>query len=91
MNFIDIAGAELLAAEARKRRAAGGGLYLYGLSERAQRFMEQPPFSDDIGANAIFATKKDAIAAIVGHLDNTVCSRCTARIFNECVALPAPK
>ena len=91
MNFIDIAGAELLAAEARKRRAAGGGLYLYGLTERAQRMLGQPPFSGDIGANAIFATKKDAIAAIVGHLDNTVCSRCTARIFNECVALPAPK
>jgi SulP family sulfate permease len=91
MNFIDIAGAELLAAEARKRRAAGGGLYLYGLSERAQRFMEQPPFSDDIGANAIFATKKDAIAGIVDRLDMNVCANCKARIFNECVALPAPK
>ena len=91
MNFIDIAGAELLAAEARKRRAAGGSLYLYGLSERAQRFLGQPPFSEDIGTDAIFATKKDAIAAIVNRFDMGVCANCKARIFNECMALPAPK
>ncbi|MBZ0133406.1 MAG: sulfate permease [Rhodocyclaceae bacterium] len=90
MNFIDIAGAELLAAEARKRRAAGGSLYLYGLSERAQRFLGQPPFSEDIGTDAIFATKKDAIAAIVDRFDMGVCANCKARIFNECMALPAP-
>ena len=35
INFVDIAGAELLAAEARNRKARGGGLYLVKIKEEA--------------------------------------------------------
>lgn len=90
MNFVDIAGAELLAAEARRRRAAGGGLYFYGLREAAARMLGKPPFRQDIGEGAFFQTKREAISAVFDRLDRDVCARCTARIFEECRRLPPP-
>jgi SulP family sulfate permease len=90
MNFIDIAGAELIAAEARRRRDAGGGVYFYGLREEAARMLGKDPFRHDIGADVAFATKREAIEGIFVRLDRGVCANCTKRIFEECKSLPAP-
>ncbi|MCK7493106.1 MAG: STAS domain-containing protein [Comamonadaceae bacterium] len=54
INFVDVAGAELLAQEARSRRARGGRLYLHSLREAACRMLCKPPYADDIGADALF-------------------------------------
>ena len=88
MNFVDIAGAELIAAEARRRRDAGGGLYFYGLREEAARMLGKDPFRRDIGEGVNFATKREAIAGIFERLDRGVCTTCTKRIFEECKSLP---
>lgn len=88
MNFVDIAGAELIAAEARWRRSSGGGLYCYGLREEAARMLGKDPFRQGIGEGASFATKREAIAAIFECLDRGVCATCTKRIFEECKGLP---
>jgi SulP family sulfate permease len=91
MNFVDVAGAELLAGEAQRRRSRGGGLYFYGLRESAARMLFGPAFRDAFGEAARFATKREAIAAIFGRLDRDVCATCRARIFEECRTLPAPR
>jgi sulfate permease, SulP family len=88
MNFVDIAGAELIAAEARWRRSTGGGLYCYGLREEAARMLGKDPFRQGIGEGASFATKREAIAGIFECLDRGVCATCTKRIFEECKGLP---
>jgi SulP family sulfate permease len=88
MNFVDIAGAELIAAEARWRRSTGGGLYCYGLREEAARMLGKDPFRQDIGEGTSFATKREAIAGIFERLDRGVCATCTKRIFEECKGLP---
>jgi SulP family sulfate permease len=90
VRFVDIAGAELLAHEARRRRAAGGGLYLHGLRHEAERLLRKEPFIDAIGAGNIFATKDQAIRTIFDRLDRDTCLHCTARIFLECRTLPPP-
>ncbi|MDP1633586.1 MAG: SulP family inorganic anion transporter, partial [Gallionellaceae bacterium] len=89
MNFVDIAGAELLARDARRRRARGGALWFHGLSERAAGMLAKDPFAQDIGPDAFFQEKREAIAGIYARLDKDICANCSARIFEECG--PAPK
>jgi SulP family sulfate permease len=90
MNFVDVAGAQLLCHEARARRAAGGGLYLHGLRTDAEALLRKPEYLRELGAENIFLTKGEAIGAIFAKLDRAVCARCTARIFEECRSLPPP-
>ena len=90
INFVDMAGAGLLATEAHKRRAAGGALYLYSLRQPVEDMLKRGGYVEEIGADAIFHRKEDAIAGVFARLDRAVCARCTARIFVECAGLPPP-
>jgi SulP family sulfate permease len=89
INFIDVAGAELLVQQARITREAGGTLYLCNLKPAVREILERGGFLDLIGRDRVFATKDEAIGAIYARLDAAICRGCTARIFNECkTALP---
>ncbi len=89
MNFVDIAGAELLAQEARRRRTMGGGLYLYRVQSGVQEILEQGPYLEAVGEDNLFPTKSHPVDAIYPRLDPEICRSCTARIFPQChVALP---
>ncbi len=90
MNFVDVAGAELLAGEARRRRLRGGSLRFHGLRDAAAKMLFGPAFRDEFDAGANHVTKHEAIASIVKTLDHAVCAQCRARIFEECRALPGP-
>jgi SulP family sulfate permease len=90
MNFVDIAGVELLAQEARRRRRLGGGLHFYGVREKAARILRRQPYLSEFGADAFHATKREAVARIFDRLDRKVCSTCRARIFEECATVPGP-
>ena len=84
INFIDLAGAELLHAEAEKREKMGGSLYFCGLKKTARDFMEESGFKEKIGENKFFGTKSEAISAIYKRLDRSICDNCAVRVFNEC-------
>ena len=84
VNFIDLAGAELLAKEAERRRALGGGLYLVGVQPGFSRMLITGGHVHKVGAENLFKTKGEAIPAVYSHLDPEVCRTCTARIFREC-------
>jgi SulP family sulfate permease len=84
INFIDIAGAELLVQEARRRRDIGGGLYLVKMKEEAIRILNRGGFADAIGRENIFATKYEAIETVYRKLDRDICARCENHIFLEC-------
>jgi sulfate permease, SulP family len=84
INFVDIAGAELLTAEARNRKARGGGLYLVKIKEEACNTLRRGGFRDLIGTENIFLTKDDAISGVFKKLDPGICARCDKRIFTEC-------
>jgi SulP family sulfate permease len=86
MNFIDVAGAELLAAEARRRRAQGGSLSFHGLRVAAGEMLAQPAFRNEFTGR--FTGKTEAIAGCFALLDREVCRRCKARIFRECGGVP---
>ncbi|MDT3679950.1 MAG: SulP family inorganic anion transporter [Burkholderiaceae bacterium] len=84
VNFVDVAGVDLLEAEARRRREMGGALYLHGLRAPVRAFLERGDALARIGAERIYEAKYVAIADIFSRLDPEICRRCTARIFYEC-------
>lgn len=88
INFVDVAGAEMLAKEAERRRALGGGLYLYGVKEPVCAFLRRGGYIDRIGHDNVFTSKTLAIRTIVERLNLDACSRCDKRIFLECAGLP---
>lgn len=84
INFVDVAGAELLVQEARRRRRMGGGLYFYRLKDEVVQLLERGGHLDAIGRERIFPVKSRALAAIYPKLDTAQCRDCTLRIFREC-------
>jgi SulP family sulfate permease len=90
INFIDIDAAELLANEAERRRAAGGGLHFIRLKREAREFLRRGGYLDRIGDASLFVAKSEAIAAIHGRLDPQRCAGCSLRIFNECHGVARP-
>ena len=84
INFIDIAGAEMLVQEAKFRRRLGGGVYLCKVKEEACLILKRGGFADDFGNENIFVSKIDAIQTVFRKLDRSVCERCDKRIFLEC-------
>jgi sulfate permease, SulP family len=87
INFADIAGAEMLVQEARRRRKMGGGLYLCGVKERTGAVLRKGGYLDEIGEDNIFLNKTDAITHIFEKLDRDICQSCDKRIFRECAAV----
>jgi len=87
MNYIDMAGAEMLVLENRRLQARGGGLYFCGLKASVWQFIAEGKYLRVIGADAFFDHKSQAIAAIFGKVDKGTCQRCTLRIFRECASV----
>lgn len=88
MNFIDLAGAELWAAELAARRAMGGNLYFHRPRPEVIRMWRKTGFTDVLGPEHQFQDKATAIATIFGQLDPEICRHCSARIFWECKTAP---
>ena len=89
VNFVDLAGAELLAEEAGRRSALGGGLVLIGAQPTVLHMLHRSGADTALGADRLFAHKGEALRSLYPQLDTTVCRSCTRRVFQEChVALP---
>ncbi|MGB7933963.1 MAG: SulP family inorganic anion transporter [Gammaproteobacteria bacterium] len=87
INFIDIAGAEMLIQEARRRRKNGGGLYLVKVKEGLYESMRKGGYLEEFGSGNVFQSKGEAITAIFEKLDRERCRHCAQRIFSECAAV----
>jgi len=87
INLIDISGAELLAREARRRRAMGGGLYFYFMKDAVRDLLRKGGYLKDIGEENVFEQGTDFIASLYPRLSADVCRGCEARIFPPCATL----
>lgn len=88
VNFIDMAGAEMLVREARRLKELGGGLYFCGVKPSVCDFLKVSGFADEFGRDNLFFKKNEAIEALLERLNPYTCSHCTARIFTECRKRP---
>lgn len=84
INFVDVAGAEMLAQEARRRRNLGGGLYFYRCNNAIYNFLRKADKLHDIGAGGFFPAMSNWIKPIYSTLDSEICRTCKTRIFTEC-------
>ena len=87
INTVDLAGADLLQREARKRRANGGDLYFYSLRKPVIRMFEEAGYLDEFGRDHMYRGKREAFNRVFQRLDRSVCATCTARIFEECATI----
>ena len=88
INFIDLAGADLLLAEVRARRDSGGDVYFYSLRQPVEQLLERNGYLDIIGRDHVFRGKREAIATVYSRLDPERCRRCTVRAYRECETYP---
>jgi SulP family sulfate permease len=88
INFIDVAGAEMLAREARRLRTLRANLYLCEFKPEAHQVLERGGYIDVIGADHIFATQTEALAKILSNVDPLRCQNCMLPLFKECRMRP---
>jgi len=84
INFVDIAGAELFAHEAKRRKRLGGGLYFYRLKDEVVHLLDRGSYINEIGHDHIFTVKVPALNSIYTRLDTASCRDCKLRVFREC-------
>jgi SulP family sulfate permease len=84
MNFIDVAGAEMFAQEARRRKRLGGGLYFYRMKDEPYRLLRQGNYVHEIGEGGFFPVKSKPTETLYWTLDPEVCRHCKTRIFAAC-------
>jgi len=87
MNYIDMAGAEMLVHENQRLHMKGGGLYFCGLKSTVWQFIAEGKYIKAIGPHAFFDHKSHAIATIFRKLDKDVCASCRMRVFRECASI----
>ena len=85
INFIDMAGADMLAEQAKQLREKRGGLYLVGIKNGALKTLYQSKTINIIGKHNIFTSPAEAISAIDKKLDPEKCYLCHRNIFKECI------
>ena len=84
-NFVDVSGAELLAKEAHRLAAAGGGLYVSAMKDPSLDVVRRGGYFEEIGPDHFFRSPEQAVADIVlRRLDHVRCARCPHYVFNEC-------
>jgi len=86
INFVDLTGAHMLAQEAQRRRAMGGALSLFNVKEEPMEMLRRSGAYETIGADNFFAMGDDVMSTLKGRLNQSICSRCTARVFSPCKA-----
>ncbi len=88
LSFVDVAGAEMLANEARERRRMGGALWIHRLRDDIRETLERGGYLDEIGRSSLYESKQQLITDVFQRLDRGICVRCDKRVFRECADLP---
>jgi SulP family sulfate permease len=91
INFIDVAGCQMLSQEAHRLRMNGRQIYLCSLKGDVVEVMKRGGCNRSIGEENVFHSKVEAIRRIVPGLDPERCRLCTVRIFHECAQMPGAK
>lgn len=87
INFIDMAGSELLEQEAKRIEELGGGLYFYHIKDGVFKHLLRSDAFEHIGDHHFFPAKKGAIQWVFTQLDEDKCKACDKRVFKECYSV----
>jgi SulP family sulfate permease len=84
INFIDLAGAEVLVSENKRLLKQNGGLYFVGLKPSVYEFTAKSGFIKQIGNDHFFDSKSRAVRSIYKRLNKETCLGCRVKIYSEC-------
>lgn len=84
VNFIDLAGKEMLLKETKRIQALGGALFLCGFKNTLLDDLKASGYLDLIGADHIYQNPHDAISHLMPSLNKKRCETCESRIFLNC-------
>ncbi|WP_020682049.1 SulP family inorganic anion transporter [Marinobacterium rhizophilum] len=84
INFIDVAGAEMLIQESRRLQQRGGKLMFSSLKGTVIDELRANGYLQRIGEELFYDSPEAALSDSVVKLNKEVCQRCSARIFREC-------
>ncbi len=84
INFIDMAGSEMLEQEAKRLEELGGGLFFFNIKDSVFKYLLRSDAFKHIGDYHFFPSKKGAIQWVFTQLDEDQCISCPKRIFKEC-------
>jgi SulP family sulfate permease len=84
INFIDIAGAEMLYQEALKLQRRGGRLSFCAMNIGVKKELERMYYLEKLGDKNFYLTTDDALKELVPLLDQNICDTCDVRIFQQC-------
>ncbi len=90
INFLDVAGAEMLVQEAEAQRRIDGGLYIAKAKGEVCRTLLRGGYIERFEDSHVFPSKAAAISTLVPRLDQATCRECSIRLFRECTSRPAP-
>ncbi len=88
MNFVDLAGAEMLAEQARNWRKKGGGLYFYRMKDGVAEMLSKGGFMADIREYNLIPVGVRPIDIIFNQLEKSICHACPLRVFAQCHTIP---
>jgi SulP family sulfate permease len=92
INFIDVAGCEMLANEAHQLHLGGRQLYLCSLKGEVVSVLERGGYLTRIGSEYLYRSKSEAVKKLLHtRLDPERCRVCKVRIFNECAKMPGAR
>lgn len=84
INFIDVAGVEMLHQEMLRLERQGGELLISSLKGTVLDELERTGGLRLLGAGSFHETPRSAIATLIPRLDKERCATCTERIFGDC-------
>ncbi|MBF0144262.1 MAG: SulP family inorganic anion transporter [Magnetococcales bacterium] len=84
INFIDLAGADLMVEESRRRRQMGGSLSFVRMKDEVLGVLENSGYLESLGRESFFSSRGDAIRTLFSRLDHDYCSQCSLHVFREC-------
>ncbi len=84
INFIDMAGSEMLEQEAKRLEELGGGIFFFNIKDSVFKYLLDSDAFSHIGDYHFFPSKKGAIQWVFTQLDEDICKACDKRVFEEC-------
>ncbi|MEH6578523.1 MAG: SulP family inorganic anion transporter [Amphritea sp.] len=84
INFVDVAGAEMLLQEINRLEKQGGGLLLSSFKGTVMDELDKIGYLDKLGRERFYESPQLALCTGIAKLNTTRCQNCSARIFREC-------
>ncbi|WP_191601344.1 SulP family inorganic anion transporter [Marinomonas algicola] len=88
VNFIDVAGAEMLLQESSRMKKAGHHLHFCSLKNTVKDELSANNYLAKLGEDNFYPTIDEALTKLVPLLDQPKCQNCTRRVFSQCPPLP---